>query len=149
MCKRFVSIWMFAGAQQTIFVFSGTHLGCVPEHWEDFITGKTRNMSVCNWFWGCIAVWLNPFPVTLARTRCRPKRPSEQHGRDYFFVSREKFEEWIAGDMLLEHALVYGEYKGIPRQQVGGVRCSAGCSACGTFGWGCDRTSLWLNLAKG
>mmetsp|Transcript_36722 Transcript_36722/g.81700 ORF Transcript_36722/g.81700 Transcript_36722/m.81700 type:complete len:313 (+) Transcript_36722:250-1188(+) len=48
----------------------------------------------------------------------RPKRPAEVEGRDYFFVSREKFEEWIAAGQLLEHALVYGDYKGIPRQQV-------------------------------
>ncbi|GLC33625.1 hypothetical protein PLESTM_000093600 [Pleodorina starrii] len=48
----------------------------------------------------------------------RPKRPGEVEGRDYFFVGRELFEQWIAEDMLLEHALVYGEYKGIPRQQV-------------------------------
>ncbi len=49
----------------------------------------------------------------------RARRPGEVEGRDYFFVDRERFEEWIATDMLLEHALVYGEYKGIPRQQVG------------------------------
>lgn len=48
----------------------------------------------------------------------RGKRPGEVEGRDYFFVSKEKFEAWIQGGMLLEHALVYGEYKGIPRQQV-------------------------------
>lgn len=51
---------------------------------------------------------------------CSPKRPSEVEGRDYFFVTKEKFEEWIKDDMLLEHALVYNEYKGIPRQQVCG-----------------------------
>ncbi len=45
-------------------------------------------------------------------------RPGEQHGRDYFFVSKGQFEEWIAGGRLLEHAVVYGEYKGIPAQQV-------------------------------
>jgi guanylate kinase len=45
-------------------------------------------------------------------------RDGEQEGVDYHFVSREQFEEWIAEDQLLEHALVYGEYKGIPRQQV-------------------------------
>ncbi len=48
----------------------------------------------------------------------RPRRPNEVHGVDYHFVSKEQFEEWIAGDQLLEHAVVYGEYKGIPRQQV-------------------------------
>lgn len=45
-------------------------------------------------------------------------RPGEVEGKDYFFVSKQQFEEWIAGGQLLEHALVYGEYKGIPRGQV-------------------------------
>jgi guanylate kinase len=45
-------------------------------------------------------------------------RPNEVEGRDYFFVDRPKFEGWIRDDMLLEHANVYGDYKGIPRQQV-------------------------------
>eukprot|EP00967_Tisochrysis_lutea_P145066 scaffold271876_cov18-Tisochrysis_lutea.AAC.5 len=48
----------------------------------------------------------------------RPMRPNEVEGRDYFFVDRPKFEGWIRDDMLLEHANVYGDYKGIPRQQV-------------------------------
>ncbi|PNH05621.1 Guanylate kinase, partial [Tetrabaena socialis] len=51
----------------------------------------------------------------------RPKRAGEVEGRDYFFVAKERFESWIAEDKLLEHALVYGEYKGIPRQQASGV----------------------------
>jgi Guanylate kinase len=50
--------------------------------------------------------------------RCRPKREGEVHGVDYFFVSKAQFEEWLAGGTLLEHAVVYGDYKGIPRQQV-------------------------------
>ena len=48
----------------------------------------------------------------------RPKRPGEVEGVDYFFVSKEQFEEWIRSDELLEWALVYGEYKGIPKTQV-------------------------------
>ena len=40
------------------------------------------------------------------------------HGKDYIFVSKEEFEGWIGDDQLLEHAVVYGEYKGIPRHQV-------------------------------
>lgn len=48
----------------------------------------------------------------------RPKRPDEEEGVDYFFVSRQRFEEMIAQDELIEHAVVYGEYKGVPRQQV-------------------------------
>lgn len=48
----------------------------------------------------------------------RPMRPGEVDGVDYFFVSREQFESWIDQGQLLEHAVVYGEYKGIPKQQV-------------------------------
>jgi len=48
----------------------------------------------------------------------RPPRPGEQHGIDYFFVSPEEFTEMIRDDELLEHAVVYGQYKGIPKQQV-------------------------------
>jgi guanylate kinase len=48
----------------------------------------------------------------------RAMRPGEVEGKDYFFVSKQQFESWIAEGQLLEHALVYGEYKGIPKQQV-------------------------------
>lgn len=48
----------------------------------------------------------------------RERRPAEVEGKDYFFVSKAQFEAWIADDQLLEHALVYNEWKGIPRQQV-------------------------------
>jgi guanylate kinase len=54
--------------------------------------------------------------VVTATTRAR--RPQETDGVDYHFVSREAFERWITNGELLEHALVYGEYKGIPRAQV-------------------------------
>lgn len=40
-------------------------------------------------------------------------------GIDYHFVSKAQFESWIQNDQLLEHAIVYGEYKGIPRPQAG------------------------------
>lgn len=48
----------------------------------------------------------------------RPRREGEVHGVDYFFVSKGQFEEWLQQGQLLEHAVVYGDYKGIPRQQV-------------------------------
>ncbi len=48
----------------------------------------------------------------------RAMRPGEVHGEDYLFVSRTEFEAWIADGRLLEHAVVYGEYKGIPRASV-------------------------------
>ncbi|MFN2110546.1 MAG: guanylate kinase [Anaerolineae bacterium] len=48
----------------------------------------------------------------------RPPRPDEVDGVDYFFVSESEFQEMIRQDELLEHAMVYGQYKGIPKQQV-------------------------------
>ena len=48
----------------------------------------------------------------------RAKRRGEVHGVDYIFVSRGEFESWIDQGQLLEHATVYGDYKGIPKQQV-------------------------------
>jgi guanylate kinase len=54
--------------------------------------------------------------VVTANTRSR--RPEEVDGVDYIFVSKERFAEMIDNDELLEHAVVYGDYKGIPKQQV-------------------------------
>lgn len=54
--------------------------------------------------------------VVTATTR--PQREGEQHGVDYFFVSREQFAEMIENDKLIEYAIVYGDYKGIPKSQV-------------------------------
>ncbi len=48
----------------------------------------------------------------------RPPRPDEVDGVDYFFVTEAEFEALIANDELLEHAIVYGQHKGIPKQQV-------------------------------
>jgi len=58
-----------------------------------------------------------PFHFVVTATT-RPKRPGEVHGRDYFFVSVDEFVAMIEKDELLEHALVYDEYKGIPKSQV-------------------------------
>jgi guanylate kinase len=48
----------------------------------------------------------------------RAPRPGEVHGVDYYFVSEATFHQMIEEDELIEHALVYGQYKGIPKQQV-------------------------------
>ena len=55
------------------------------------------------------------FVVTMTS---REPRPGEVNGEDYHFVTREKFEELIRRDGFIEHAVVYGDLKGIPRQQV-------------------------------
>lgn len=48
----------------------------------------------------------------------RPPRPGEIHGVDYFFVTKDSFEAMIRNNELIEHNLVYSDYKGIPRAQV-------------------------------
>ncbi|XP_073054496.1 guanylate kinase 2, chloroplastic/mitochondrial-like [Primulina eburnea] len=48
----------------------------------------------------------------------RAQRPGEVDGRDYFFWSKEDFISMINKNELLEYALVYGDYKGIPKQQI-------------------------------
>jgi guanylate kinase len=58
-----------------------------------------------------------PFHFVVTATS-RPKRKGEIEGVDYFFVSADEFIAMIERGELLEHALVYDEHKGIPRQQV-------------------------------
>ena len=48
----------------------------------------------------------------------RPRREGELHGVDYFFVTPDEFKNMIARGELIEHALVYQDYKGIPKEQV-------------------------------
>jgi len=55
--------------------------------------------------------------VVTANTRS--KRTGETDGVDYFFVTKAEFAEMIEQDELLEQAVVYGDYKGIPKAQVG------------------------------
>jgi guanylate kinase len=48
----------------------------------------------------------------------REPRPGEEHGKDYYFVSHERFKEMIEQDELLEHAVVFGNRYGTPRGPV-------------------------------
>ena len=58
-----------------------------------------------------------PFHFVVTATT-RPRRENEIHGRDYFFVSKEEFARMIDEDELIEYAIVYGDYKGIPKPHV-------------------------------
>lgn len=58
----------------------------------------------------------NFYFVVTATTR--EPRPDEVNGRDYFFVSSDEFARMIENDELLEYALVYNDYKGVPKQQI-------------------------------
>lgn len=52
----------------------------------------------------------------------REKRPGEQEGVDYHYVSREEFEKAIANDELLEYAEFVGNYYGTPKAFVEKLR---------------------------
>jgi len=58
-----------------------------------------------------------PFHFVVTATT-RPRRADEVHGKDYFFVAKEKFARMIEQEELIEYAIVYNDYKGIPKQQV-------------------------------
>lgn len=48
----------------------------------------------------------------------RAPRPSEKHGREYYFIDKPKFQEMIAAGEFLEHATVFDNLYGTPRAQV-------------------------------
>jgi guanylate kinase len=58
-----------------------------------------------------------PFHFVVTATT-RPRRADEVHGKDYFFVTKEEFAHMIEHEELIEYAIVYNDYKGIPKQQV-------------------------------
>lgn len=55
------------------------------------------------------------FVVTMTD---RPRRDGEVDGVDYIFVTREKFEALIQQGEFIEYAVVYNDYKGIPKSQI-------------------------------
>ena len=58
-----------------------------------------------------------PFYFVVTATT-RDMRPTEAEGVDYHFVSMSEFARMIEEDELLEHAMVYNDYKGIPKKHV-------------------------------
>ncbi len=58
-----------------------------------------------------------PFHFVVTATT-RPRRANETHGKDYWFVSKDEFARMIEENELIEYAIVYGDYKGIPKAQV-------------------------------
>lgn len=57
------------------------------------------------------------FTLSVSATT-RPMRPGDREGVDYFFVSRQRFEEMVAKGEMLEHARVFDNLYGTPRAQV-------------------------------
>ncbi|WP_027107557.1 guanylate kinase [Lacticigenium naphthae] len=59
----------------------------------------------------------NEFEYSISMTT-RDKRKGEMEGKDYFFRTREEFENLIEKDGLLEYAEYVGNYYGTPLQYV-------------------------------
>ena len=57
------------------------------------------------------------YALSISATTRKP-REGEEHGREYFFLSTEEFEELIANDQLIEHARYVSNYYGTPRSYV-------------------------------
>ena len=66
-----------------------------------------------------------PFHFVITATTRHP-RPEEEHGKDYFFISKDEFAEMIEKGELIEYAIVYEDYKGVPTEQVRNCTCVCG-----------------------
>ncbi len=58
-----------------------------------------------------------PFHYVVTATT-RHKRPGEENGVDYHFISEEEFRRRIETNQFLEWAKVYGNYYGVPKGEI-------------------------------
>ena len=58
-----------------------------------------------------------PFHYVVTATT-RPRRAGEKNGVNYHFLSRKEFQQMIDKRQFLEWANVYGNYYGVPRDEV-------------------------------
>ena len=59
----------------------------------------------------------NNFKISISYTTRKP-RTNEANGKDYFFISEEKFKNLIDNNEFLEYAKVFGNYYGSSKNQV-------------------------------
>ena len=59
----------------------------------------------------------NSYALSISATTRQP-REGEADGREYFFISREKFEQMIADNAFIEYAQYVDNYYGTPRAYV-------------------------------
>ncbi len=61
--------------------------------------------------------WDSSIRFSVSATTRAP-RPGEEDGREYYFRSREAFEQMVATGEMLEHAEVFGNFYGSPKGPV-------------------------------
>lgn len=64
-----------------------------------------------------LMAWDPTMRFSVSATTRKP-RPGEQEGREYYFRSRAEFEAMVAEGRMLEHAEVFGNLYGSPREPV-------------------------------
>jgi len=64
--------------------------------------------------------WDNDIRFSVSATTRAP-RVGEEHGRDYYFHTRDEFQTMVAQGDMLEHAEVFGNLYGSPRGPVEGA----------------------------
>jgi len=64
--------------------------------------------------------WDNDIRFSVSATTRAP-RVGEEHGRDYYFHTRDEFQTMVAQGDMLEHAVVFGNLYGSPRGPVEGA----------------------------
>lgn len=64
-----------------------------------------------------LSQYADQYALSISATTRSP-RAGEEHGREYFFLKKEEFEQMIAEDALIEHACYVGNYYGTPKSYV-------------------------------
>ena len=64
-----------------------------------------------------LMAWDPTMRFSISATTRKP-RPGEEDGREYYFHSREEFQAMVAQGEMLEHAEVFGNFYGSPREPV-------------------------------
>ena len=64
-----------------------------------------------------LRAWDTTLNFSVSATTRAP-RSGEEHGREYYFHSREEFQDMVAKGEMLEHAEVFGNYYGSPKGPV-------------------------------
>jgi guanylate kinase len=55
--------------------------------------------------------------ISISHTTRKP-RPGEEHGKNYYFVDKEEFQQRVKSGDFLEHAEVFGNHYGTSREAV-------------------------------
>jgi guanylate kinase len=69
---------------------------------------------------------IDPTLLLSVSVTTRERRPTEVDGADYHFIERGEFDGMVAAGELLEHATVFGNSYGTPRQPVERVLARGG-----------------------